>query len=125
MKTGVCYYPEHWPEEQRPQDPARMRELGLRIVRIGEFAWSRLKGLRDFGSHRHYCFSHEPYLDECRRIVTVLAEKFGDHPGVIAWQTDNEYGCHSTSISDSSHALAAFRRWCAEHYADIDALNLA
>ena len=37
---GTCYYPEHWPEEIWDQDAARMAELGLTWVRIGEFAWS-------------------------------------------------------------------------------------
>ena len=42
-KLGVCYYPEHWPENQWPDDARRMREIGLSVVRIGEFAWSRLE----------------------------------------------------------------------------------
>ena len=81
--------------------------------------------VRDFGSRRHYCFSHNGYLEECRRIVTILADRFGEHPAIVAWQTDNEYGCHSTSISYSPHALAAFRCWCAERYTDIASLNMA
>ena len=40
---GVCYYPEHWPEEIWAEDASRMREAGLTWVRIGEFAWSRLE----------------------------------------------------------------------------------
>jgi beta-galactosidase len=40
---GVCYYPEHWPEELWASDAARMYALGLRMVRIGEFAWSRME----------------------------------------------------------------------------------
>jgi beta-galactosidase len=40
---GVCYYPEHWPEAIWANDAARMAELGLRYVRIGEFAWSRIE----------------------------------------------------------------------------------
>ena len=40
---GVCYYPEHWPEEQWAEDARRMAELGLTWVRIGEFAWKRLE----------------------------------------------------------------------------------
>ncbi|MFT5813003.1 MAG: beta-galactosidase [Psychroserpens sp.] len=40
---GVCYYPEHWPESLWAQDAKEMRELGLRYVRIGEFAWSRIE----------------------------------------------------------------------------------
>jgi beta-galactosidase len=40
---GVCYYPEHWPETQWAEDAARMAELGLTWVRIGEFAWTRME----------------------------------------------------------------------------------
>lgn len=177
MKTGVCYYPEHWPEERWAIDAKQMREMGLQVVRIGEFAWSRLENheghltfdwleraintlhaeglsivlgtptatpprwmldkhpqmlavdadgrIRDFGSRRHYCFSYQPYIEECKRIVTLLAEKFGNHPAIIAWQTDNEYGCHETSISYSQHALTAFQTWCSDQYDSIDQLNEA
>ncbi|GGA59708.1 beta-galactosidase [Pelagibacterium lentulum] len=40
---GVCYYPEHWPEEKWAEDAALMARTGLVWVRIGEFAWSRLE----------------------------------------------------------------------------------
>ncbi len=40
---GTCYYPEHWPEETWQEDAQRMVSLGLSLVRIGEFAWSRLE----------------------------------------------------------------------------------
>lgn len=176
-RLGVCYYPEHWPESQWSDDAERMSAAGLTLVRIGEFAWSRMEpepgqldfewldraiatlgaaGLgvvlgtptatpprwmldrhpdmlavdaagrpRKFGSRRHYCFSHEGYLDECRRIVTLLAERYGRNPHVVAWQTDNEYGCHDTIHSYSPAALHAFREWLAQRYQGVDALNRA
>ena len=40
---GVCYYPEHWPEDVWRHDADLMVESGIRWVRIGEFAWSRLE----------------------------------------------------------------------------------
>ena len=80
---------------------------------------------RKFGSRRHYCFSHEGYARESDRIVTRLAQEFGAHPGVAAWQTDNEYGCHDTVESYSDAALQAFRQWCARKYATVEALNAA
>lgn len=80
---------------------------------------------RKFGSRRHYCFSHEGYARECERIVERLAETFGAHPGVAAWQTDNEYGCHDTVESYSAAALCAFRKWCAAKYGSIETLNQA
>ncbi|MEM9580505.1 MAG: beta-galactosidase [Pseudomonadota bacterium] len=174
---GVCYYPEHWPEDRWTSDAAQMAEAGLTWVRIGEFAWSRLEpspgdlqldwleraievlggaGLkvilgtptatpprwmldkhpdmlavdaegrpRGFGSRRHYCFSHDGYLQDCKRITRSLAERFGRNPHVHAWQTDNEYGCHDTTLSYSDAAKAAFQDWCAQKYQSPDALNRA
>lgn len=85
---------------------------------------------RKFGSRRHYCFSHEGYRDECRRIVTLLVKRYGDNPYVAAWQTDNEYGCHDTILSYSDAARTAFRGWLRARYGganggDISALNAA
>ncbi|MEL6875161.1 MAG: beta-galactosidase [Pseudomonadota bacterium] len=177
MKLGCCYYPEHWPEDMWAEDAARMVDIGLSQVRIGEFAWSRIEpqpgqydwdwldraiatlgdaGLeiilgtptatppkwlvdripdmvavdadgkpRGFGSRRHYCFSHAGYRKECERIVTAMAERYGQHEAIAAWQTDNEYGCHDTVVSYSEAAAQAFRKWLAEKYPDVDALNTA
>ena len=177
MRLGVCYYPEHWPEDWWADDAAAMAAMGLSRVRIGEFAWSRIEpepgrydwgwldravetlhaaGLgiimgtptatppkwlvdtmpdmlavdadgrpRKFGSRRHYCFSHRGYRAECARIVTALAERYGNHPAVVAWQTDNEYGCHDTAISYSDAARDAFRSWLGVKYATVGALNAA
>lgn len=174
---GICYYPEHWPEEWWARDARRMVEAGLSLVRIGEFAWSRLEpepgrlaldwldraiatlgaaGLRvvlgtptatpprwmlerhpdmlahdargqprRFGSRRHYCFSHEGYRRECARIVEILARRYGDDPHVVAWQVDNEYGCHDTTRSYSPAARDAFRDWLARKYQSPQALNRA
>ena len=80
---------------------------------------------RGYGSRRHYCFSHQGYLDECRRIVGVLAERYGGHPHVAAWQTDNEYGCHDTVLSYSEAARVAFRDWLRAKHGQIDNLNAA
>lgn len=86
---------------------------------------------RKFGSRRHYCFSHEGYKSECARIVTAMAKRYGDNPHVAAWQTDNEYGCHDTTISYSDAARKAFQTWLRGRYlgsgnsGDIDALNRA
>ena len=80
---------------------------------------------RRFGSRRHYCFSHAGYRAESRRITTELARRYGRHPAVVAWQTDNEYGCHDTVVSHSAAAAQAFRGWLAARYGDIAALNRA
>jgi len=43
MLIGAAYYPEHWPEERWPRDAQLMREAGLGVVRLAEFAWDRLE----------------------------------------------------------------------------------
>jgi beta-galactosidase len=80
---------------------------------------------RAFGSRRHYCFSSESYRAECARIVEAMAERYGRHPGVAAWQTDNEFGCHDTTISYSANAAHRFRRWLEQRYGDVGKLNAA
>jgi hypothetical protein len=80
---------------------------------------------RHFGSRRHYCFSSLTYRAQCARIVEALARRYGTHPGIASWQTDNEYGCHDTIISYSNAARAGFRAWLAAKYPSIQALNQA
>jgi beta-galactosidase len=38
---GVCYYPEHWEDEIIEDDLKRIKEAGLNVIRMGEFAWSK------------------------------------------------------------------------------------
>lgn len=80
---------------------------------------------RGFGSRRHYCFSSPVYRAQSARIVQLMAERYGHHEAVVAWQTDNEYGCHDTVLSYSVAACGAFRRWLAERYGNVAALNKA
>ncbi len=64
LTLGVCYYPEHWPESLWEDDLIRMKEHGIEIIRIAEFAWNKFEpeeGVYDFGffdrflelAHRH------------------------------------------------------------------------
>jgi beta-galactosidase len=80
---------------------------------------------RGFGSRRHYDFSHDGYREECRRIARLMGERYGRHPHVHAWQIDNEYDCHATTLSYSDAARRAFRDWLAQRYQSPDALNRA
>ncbi len=80
---------------------------------------------RKCGSRRHYCFSSATYRAESSRIVEALARRYGNHPGVTMWQTDNEYGHHGSDESFSRDAILAFRGWLEARYTDIAALNAA
>ena len=52
MLVGVDYYAEHWPEARWPEDARLMEKAGISLVRLAEFAWSRLEpreGQFEFG----------------------------------------------------------------------------
>lgn len=40
---GCAYYPEYWGRERVATDAKLMREAGINLTRIGEFAWARLE----------------------------------------------------------------------------------
>lgn len=174
---GVCYYPEHWPQDQWASDAALMVATGLSWVRIGEFGWGWMEPtpgtftwdwldraidvlggaglkvilgtptatpprwmvdkhpdmlavdaegrLRKFGSRRHYDFSHLGYREESRRIARLMGERYGKNPHIAAWQIDNEYDCHDTTLSYSDAARKGFQDWLAQKYQSPDALNRA
>jgi beta-galactosidase len=80
---------------------------------------------RGFGSRRHYDFSSPEYLREALKISEILAKRYGEHPAIVGWQTDNEIACHDTTHSGSVNTKAAFQSWCQTRYKNIDALNSA
>ncbi|MFY8099388.1 MAG: beta-galactosidase, partial [Allorhizobium sp.] len=80
---------------------------------------------RGFGSRRHYTFSSETWWKESARIVEVVAKRYGEHPGIVGWQTDNEYGCHDTTVSWGPEDLKSFKRWLRLRYQSTDQLNEA
>jgi len=40
---GTAWYPEQWPESRWEADLALMQQAGIHMVRVGEFAWSRME----------------------------------------------------------------------------------
>ncbi len=88
-------------------------------------AYDEAGQVRGFGSRRHYSFASLEYRQECQRIVTLMGQRYGQHPAIVAWQTDNEYGCHDTILSYGEVDLIAFKVWLKEKYKTIDDLNLA
>ncbi len=43
LTLGVCYYPEHWSENMWADDLRRMKECGIEVIRIAEFAWNKFE----------------------------------------------------------------------------------
>jgi beta-galactosidase len=78
---------------------------------------------RKFGSRRHYCFSHQGYKELAAEMAARLSKRYGDHPALFAWQTDNEYGCHDTVRSYSPLAKREFQNWLSKKYKSVKDLN--
>src|SRR3974377_2614848 len=43
LLLGAAWYPEQWPESRWDADLALMQQAGIHMVRVGEFAWSRME----------------------------------------------------------------------------------
>ena len=168
---GVDYYPEQWPEERWPIDARLMAEADFNVVRLAEFAWSKMEpdegqfdfawldrvisilqsrdirvvlgtptaspppwlmskssqffrvredGVRmTFGNRREYCPNNSLYHEYTQRIVTKMAEHYANHPAVIGWQIDNEFGdrCYCSTCAQK------FQAWLRSRYEALDELN--
>ncbi len=76
------------------------------------------------GSRQHYAPSSPDYRRLAADLVRTTVERYKDHPAVVLWHINNEYGCH-TPYDYSENAAVAFRAWLQHRYGDIDALNRA
>ena len=84
LRLGTAWYPEQWPEDRWEADLALMEQAHLDVVRIGEFAWSRMEP-----KEGHYDFA---WLDaaiaaaERHHIAVVLCTPTAAPP---AWLTSH------------------------------------
>lgn len=96
IRIGIDYYPEQWDRTLWEEDAARMKALGIHVVRLGEFAWSRMEprdGEFDFA-----------WLDEAIEIISrhgmqvILGTPtncapmwlYQAHPDTIQWGRDGK-----------------------------------
>ncbi|MFZ0319670.1 MAG: beta-galactosidase [Candidatus Sulfotelmatobacter sp.] len=79
---GTAWYPEQWPESRWEEDLGLMEAANLKVVRIAEFAWSRMEP-----SEGHYDFDwleRAINLAAKHHIVSVLGTPTATPP---AWLT--------------------------------------
>jgi len=169
---GAAYYPEVWPESEIDKDIAHMKALKMNVMRMGEFAWSRMEpkeGKYDFvwlhrvieklhangidvilgtptatppvwltekhsqifqinenglqmthGGRRNCSYTSKIYREYSHKICERMAQEFGNKPGVIGWQTDNEF---SLSPDYSQETKKQWVSWLKKRYKTIDNLN--
>lgn len=76
------------------------------------------------GARQHACYNNPTFRKYSRAITKVVAEKFGKHPAVVAWQTDNEFRGHQ-KICTCESCQAGWTKWLERRYGTVKALNQA
>ncbi|MCT9819167.1 beta-galactosidase [Microbacterium sp. W1N] len=74
------------------------------------------------GSRQHWRPTSPVFREHALRLTRTLAERYADHPALVAWHVSNELGCHNL-YDYSDDAARAFRLWLAARYGTLDALN--
>ncbi|MFF7558413.1 beta-galactosidase [Streptomyces pseudovenezuelae] len=72
-----------------------------------------------YGQRHSFCPSSPAYRRLATGMAARLAERYAEHPALLAWHINNEYGgvCYCDLCAD------AFRDWLRERYGTLDALN--
>lgn len=117
LYIGAAYYPEHWPEERWLVDIPLMRDAGLNVVRMGEFAWSTFEP--EEGKFHFEWLDRVINLMAMSGIQTVLGTPTAappawlvtQHPSLLATDEDGlkvQFGnrCHYCVNSTQMHAAA-------------------
>lgn len=172
VQIGVDYYPEQWDPSLWEEDIQLMKVTGVRVVRLAEFAWSRMEpspgqfafewldqALDLFAKYQirvvlgtptntpprwltmlapdilpvyangdtnhpgvrgHRCYNSEALREYGTRIIAEMTRRYGSHPAVIGWQTDNEFwviDCHCNTCN------LRFREWVRRKYGSLEAVN--
>ena len=75
------------------------------------------------GVRKYYCHSNKIYRQYARKIVTKMAQRYGDNPHVVGWQIDNELGDHDTTRCYCKSCRDSFINWCKNKYRSLEQLN--
>ncbi|ORX39232.1 putative beta-galactosidase [Kockovaella imperatae] len=81
-------------------------------------------GVQVPGARQHWRPTSPIYRQYAEKLITKLAQRYGDHPAVIAWHINNELGCHNL-LDFSDDAARAFRIFLKKRYGSLGKLNEA
>jgi beta-galactosidase len=114
---GTAWYPEQWPESRWEEDLQLMEAANIKVVRIAEFAWSRMEP-----SGGHYDFD---WLDRAitaaakHHIVSVVGTPTATppawltkkHPEILRVESDGQRVTHGNRAHGSA-ASPIYRDYC-------------
>ena len=110
IDVGTAYYPEDWDNDRIKYDAGLMQKAGISLVRIAEFAWSRLEpsegnyqfqwlqdAVRIFGEHGIRSILCTPSSAApawmCRKYPEILRRK---RSGERAWFGVRDHTCYTS-----------------------------
>ncbi len=81
--------------------------------------WTENFEERKFGRRHNHCYTSSLYREKVRIIDEKLAQRYKNHPALIAWHISNELSgeCYCPKCQN------AFREWLKEKYGTLDNLN--
>ncbi len=94
--------------------PAWLAQKYPEVLRINSSGQRKL-----FGERHNHCYTSPIYREKVGIINRKLAERYKNHPAVIAWHLSNEYNgdCFCPLCKEE------FRKWLKEKYKTLDNLN--
>ncbi|MHC5903005.1 beta-galactosidase [Streptomyces sp. S6] len=88
----------------------------LPVTQTGETLWP--------GARQHWRPTSPVFREHALRLVRAMADRYRNHPALVAWHVSNELGCHNV-YDFSDDAARAFRLWLQARYGTLEALNHA
>jgi beta-galactosidase len=74
------------------------------------------------GSRQHACTNNAYFRKRAAMIIESMAQAVGSLPGLLAWQTDNEFKAHVAECMCTT-CKGLWHEWLREHFGTIDRLN--
>ena len=102
--------------------------LGTPSAAVPPWLWQKIPDLAlvnengqalEYGSRRDYSPTNLAYRQYAVRIARKMGEHYREHPQIIGWQIDNEFGdrCYSPGTR------LAFQQWLQQRYETLEQLN--
>ncbi|WP_285115499.1 beta-galactosidase [Leifsonia sp. fls2-241-R2A-40a] len=73
-----------------------------------------------YGGRQNVDFTHPTFRRYAERIIRAMGDAFGNRPGVIGFQVDNEIGVYRLA---GDAVMERFRQHVLEHVGDVDSIN--
>lgn len=132
ITLGVCYYPEHWEESLWDDDLERMKECGIEVIRIAEFAWNKFEPEEGVFTFDFFDRFMERTKEKGMKVIFCtptatpplwLSEKY---PEILNADIDGNLYYHGTRRHYNLNSVV-YREYCrkiteklAEHYVKYD-----